>query len=166
MGLKEWILLHTYLKTVKNKLPDDWIKPAEYRRIYYETNYRQFYQISLFEEEVLLNYYELKPFEKSRSGYHSDAEYAGAITQLKMAEEQLVNEELIQDNRKNRYLSKINFFCLTNDGVKAAKKIHQQEIENIKERLVELERKKMIHGLNELEKKEQLLMSMKLLEKM
>lgn len=164
MELKEWILLHAYLKTVKNRLPDNWIKPAEYRRVYYESNYKQFYQISLFEEEVLLNYYELKPFEKSRSGYQSDVEYAKAVDKLKIVEEELIKEELINDNKKNRNLSRINFFCLTNEGVKKAKRIYQQEIEKIKNRILELANKEKTHGLSEIEKKEQMLITMKLLE--
>ena len=164
MNLKEWILLHGYLKTVKNKLPDNWIKPVEYRRIYYETNYKKFYQISLFEEEILLNYFELKPSDKTRSHYHRDEDYVKAINALKIVEEQLVKEEFINDNKKTRHLSKINIFILTNEGVKEAKQIYQKELEKIKIRILELENKEKSGRLSEIEKKEQLLITMKLLE--
>jgi hypothetical protein len=164
MNLKEWILLHGYLKVVKNKLPDNWIKPAEYRRVFYETNYKKFYQTSLFEEEILLNYFELKPTNKTKSRYHSDEDYIKAVDALKMIEEQLIEDELIVDLKKSKNLSRINIFILTNEGVKKAKKIYREELEKIKTRILELENKQKSEGLSDIEKKEQMLITMKLLE--
>ena len=86
------------------------------------------------------------------------------MVEIKEVEEELINEELIYDNKKIRNLSRIKFFCLTNEGVKKAKRIYQQEVEKIKSRILELENKEKNQGLSEIEKKEQLLMTMKLLE--
>jgi len=53
---QHWILIHTYLKTTKKKLPDDWKRP----RLMESKKLGAFFWRGLYKSEVFLNYFQLE----------------------------------------------------------------------------------------------------------
>ena len=58
--IQRWILIHTYLKTTKQELPDDWKFPPKMEL----QELGALFWSGLFKSEVMLNYFKLTPARK------------------------------------------------------------------------------------------------------
>ena len=58
--LQRWVLMHTYFKTVKGKLPSKWREPqaAKFPSAH-EKKYKKEFSQALFKDEILCNYFNL-----------------------------------------------------------------------------------------------------------
>jgi hypothetical protein len=69
--VQRWILIHTYLKTTKKKLPDDWRLP----NLMESKKLDAYFWTGLYKSEVLLNYFKLEPGYKKQHLVWSHGDY-------------------------------------------------------------------------------------------